>query len=138
MYRVEAGVKGDPARRWALPDRVFFACGACHVLASAFLERHAGADKELGVVVLVVADRGDEHGHGARERLHERVRASVGDEHRAPLQCLDLGHVRHGQHPLGQRAQVEVARGQQQRRAAAATRLDDGSKHPRLMPDLAP
>jgi hypothetical protein len=27
--------------RWALPDRVFFACGACHILAYAFLERHA-------------------------------------------------------------------------------------------------
>jgi hypothetical protein len=26
--------------RWALPDRVFFACGACHILAHAFLERY--------------------------------------------------------------------------------------------------
>lgn len=25
--------------RWALPDRVFFACGACHILAHAFLTR---------------------------------------------------------------------------------------------------
>jgi hypothetical protein len=25
--------------RWALPDRVFFACGACHILAYAFLRR---------------------------------------------------------------------------------------------------
>jgi hypothetical protein len=25
--------------RWALPDRVFFACGACHILAYAFLQR---------------------------------------------------------------------------------------------------
>jgi hypothetical protein len=32
--------------RWALPDRVFFACGACHILAYAFLERH----KTLGPV----------------------------------------------------------------------------------------
>jgi len=31
----------DQARRWALPDRVFFACGACHILAYAFLEQHA-------------------------------------------------------------------------------------------------
>jgi len=31
--------KSDAAMRWALPDRVFFACGACHVLAYAFLER---------------------------------------------------------------------------------------------------
>ncbi|WP_426954876.1 hypothetical protein [Muricoccus radiodurans] len=33
-------VKRDPARRWSLPDRVFFACGACHILADAYLERH--------------------------------------------------------------------------------------------------
>jgi hypothetical protein len=26
--------------RWALPDRVFFACGACQVLAYAFLTRY--------------------------------------------------------------------------------------------------
>ncbi|WP_376098413.1 hypothetical protein ACE7GA_08585 [Roseomonas sp. CCTCC AB2023176] len=39
MYRVPGEVKRDPARRWALPDRVFFACGACHVLTHAFLER---------------------------------------------------------------------------------------------------
>jgi hypothetical protein len=32
--------KQDPVKRWALPDRVFFACGACHILAHAFLERH--------------------------------------------------------------------------------------------------
>lgn len=25
--------------RWDLPDRVFFACGACHILAHAFLTR---------------------------------------------------------------------------------------------------
>ena len=36
--------KDDQAMRWALPDRVFFACGACHILAYAFLERHG----ELG------------------------------------------------------------------------------------------
>jgi hypothetical protein len=28
--------------RWALPDRVFFACGACHILAYAFLQRWGG------------------------------------------------------------------------------------------------
>ena len=32
--------KRDQAMRWAWPDRVFFACGACHILAHAFLERH--------------------------------------------------------------------------------------------------
>jgi hypothetical protein len=30
--------------RWALPDRVFFACGACHILAYAFVERWGRPD----------------------------------------------------------------------------------------------
>jgi hypothetical protein len=29
-----------------LPDRVFFACGACHILAYAFLERHGQPGQE--------------------------------------------------------------------------------------------
>ena len=40
MYRLPAGTKGNPQKRWALPDRVFFASGACHILAFAFLERY--------------------------------------------------------------------------------------------------
>src|SRR5262245_39834753 len=40
MYIVDPGVKQDPARRWSLPDRVFFACGACHILAYAFLQAY--------------------------------------------------------------------------------------------------
>jgi hypothetical protein len=41
VFRVPAEVKADPVRRWSLPDRAFFACGACQVLAYAFLEREA-------------------------------------------------------------------------------------------------
>jgi hypothetical protein len=40
MYVVAGGVKQDPVRRWSLPDRVFFACGACHILAYAFLKAY--------------------------------------------------------------------------------------------------
>jgi hypothetical protein len=40
MYRLAGWKKRDPERRWGLPDRVFFACGACHILAHAFLERY--------------------------------------------------------------------------------------------------
>lgn len=40
MYILPAGVKEDPVRRWALPERVFFACGACHILAYAFLKAY--------------------------------------------------------------------------------------------------
>lgn len=36
--------KSDPVARWNLPDRVFFACGACHILADAFLARYGRPD----------------------------------------------------------------------------------------------
>ena len=45
MYRISGAKKRDPAERWYLPDRVFFACGACHILAHAFLERYGIAGK---------------------------------------------------------------------------------------------
>lgn len=40
MYRLSAGIEKDPVKRRALADRVFFTCGACHILAYAFLERY--------------------------------------------------------------------------------------------------
>ena len=40
MYRIDGYKKRDPVIRWNLPDRIFFACGACHVLAYAFLEKY--------------------------------------------------------------------------------------------------
>jgi hypothetical protein len=43
MYILAAGIKQDPLRRWSLPDRVFFACGACHILAYAFLKAYPEA-----------------------------------------------------------------------------------------------
>src|SRR5262245_49011437 len=44
MYkRRTPGAKTDAARQWSLPDRVFFACGACHILAHAFLETYRTA-----------------------------------------------------------------------------------------------
>ncbi len=39
MYTLKPGIKRDPMRRWALPDRVFFGHGACHILAGAYLAR---------------------------------------------------------------------------------------------------
>jgi hypothetical protein len=45
MYRLRTNIpKRHLERRWALPERVFFACGACHILAYAFLERYASAE----------------------------------------------------------------------------------------------
>ena len=48
MYQVrtQGYSKRDPRKRWALPDRVFFACGACHILAYAFLERYGRAGRQ--------------------------------------------------------------------------------------------
>lgn len=40
MYIVPEAIKLDPQKRWALPDRIFFACGACHILAHSFLAAH--------------------------------------------------------------------------------------------------
>jgi hypothetical protein len=38
MYVLKPGIKRDPERRWALPDRIFFGHGACHILAGAYLQ----------------------------------------------------------------------------------------------------
>jgi hypothetical protein len=40
VYVTRKVAKDDLAGRWALPDRVFFACGACHILAYAVIERY--------------------------------------------------------------------------------------------------
>ncbi len=48
MYlRRTPGAKRDPVTQWNLPDRVFFACGACHILARVFLERYGGPDRTV-------------------------------------------------------------------------------------------
>ena len=38
MYALKSGIKENPEKRWALPDRIFFGFGACHILAGVFLE----------------------------------------------------------------------------------------------------
>ena len=49
MYqpRTPGFTKRDPVKRWAVPDRVFFACGSCHILAHAFLERYGTPEHEV-------------------------------------------------------------------------------------------
>ena len=83
MYRVRTKgySKGDPERRWALPDRVFFACGACHILAYAFLERYGAPDMKAlwlrpdpgfsGNHIVVATDGWvfDYHGYSRRSRF---------------------------------------------------------------------
>ena len=87
MYRRRtAGAKRDPAKQWALPDRVFFAAGACHMLAYAFLERypHGGFDAKwirpapghTGNHIVVVRDDGcvfDYHGFSEWSPYWEHV-----------------------------------------------------------------
>jgi hypothetical protein len=43
MYQPRRFGKKDQVRFWSAPDRVFFAAGACHVLAHAFVERFPDA-----------------------------------------------------------------------------------------------
>ena len=38
--RRTSGAKRNPAKQWKLPDKVFFAAGACHMLAYEFLDRY--------------------------------------------------------------------------------------------------
>src|SRR5204863_8719252 len=35
MYVLKHGIKKNPEKRWALPDRIFFGHGACAILAGA-------------------------------------------------------------------------------------------------------
>ena len=86
MYWIEEDKKRDPVRRWNLPDRVFFACGACQVLAFAFLERHAGiAARAMWIKPdagytgnHIFIDGGswvfDYHGYAVRDALLEHTR----------------------------------------------------------------
>jgi hypothetical protein len=45
--RTPGFTKRDPMKRWSVPDRVFFACGSCHILAHAFLERYGTPEHEV-------------------------------------------------------------------------------------------
>jgi len=67
--------------RWALPDRAFFACGACHILAYAFLERYGSPEMKalwlkpkpglIGNHIFVATDVWvfDYHGYSRRDRF---------------------------------------------------------------------
>ncbi|MGI9385865.1 MAG: hypothetical protein ACR2OX_00400 [Methyloligellaceae bacterium] len=86
MYLLGKGIKQDPVRRWALPDRVFFACGACHILAYAFLDRYPDlgfkplwikpANGFAGNHIVAVSgeDAFDYHGHSSWKRLLDHTK----------------------------------------------------------------
>lgn len=91
MYRLrDSQDKKDPVRRWALPERVFFACGACHILTHAFISTYPEHGYSAvwirpkrglsgnHIVSVRDDDAFDYHSHSNRERLlrHFRKRAN--------------------------------------------------------------
>ncbi len=81
MYVLKHGIKKNPERRWALPDRIFFGYGACHILAGVYLarpplkgfhaERVIPAEGHAGAHVYVTDGSlaFDYHGYSCRQRL---------------------------------------------------------------------
>ena len=81
MYILKPGIKRDPVRRWALPDRIFFGHGACAILAGVFLrdavlddfyaERVIPSDGFAGNHIFVTDGiiAFDHHGYSLRNRL---------------------------------------------------------------------
>lgn len=81
LYTLKPGIKKDPVRRWALPDRVFFGNGACAILAGVFLSEaplpgfyaeriipgEGFAGNHIFVTDGVIAF--DHHGYSLRSRL---------------------------------------------------------------------
>jgi len=111
MYVLKPGIKKDPQRRWALPDRIFFGHGACHILAGAYLARppHAGFHPERiiphdglpGFHVFVTDGlvAFDYHGYCLRRRLLDHHARSWARQHagwafkteRVAFNLLDTG-----------------------------------------------
>lgn len=86
MYVLKPGIKKNPEKRWALPDRIFFGYGACHILAGVFLQR---PPLEGFYAERIIPNEGfwgghmyvtngiiafDYHGYSGRERLLEHHR----------------------------------------------------------------
>lgn len=106
MFRLDPAIKRDPQRRWALPDRIFFGHGACHILAGVYLldpplpgfwaERIAPADGFPGNHIYVTDGQVafDHRGYLGRERLllhHIRYWAPVcGDGWQAQVAPVDF------------------------------------------------
>ena len=86
MYRLAKGIKRDPVLRWQLPDRVFFSCGASHILTYAFLTQYPNAgfgavwikpaDGYTGNHIVAVRDdvAFDYHGYSSWNRLLDHTR----------------------------------------------------------------
>jgi len=100
MYKLKAGIKNDPLRRWALPDRVFFGHGACHILAGVFLksehatgffaERIIPQDGFSGNHIYVTdgSIAFDYHGYSDRLRLLQQHTSGWADHHPQGWNCV--------------------------------------------------
>ncbi len=88
MYVPKPGIKRDPERFWALPNRVFFGHGACHILAGVYLEHPPLAGLHAERIIPSVGFFGnhiyltdgeitfDYHGYSTRKHLLEHHRKS--------------------------------------------------------------
>ncbi|QBF31014.1 hypothetical protein [Thalassococcus sp. S3] len=104
MYRLKPGIKTDPKRRWALPDRIFFGYGACHILAGVYLarppldgfyaERIVPKDGFAGNHIFVTdgAVAFDYHGYSARRALLEHHMAGWAAQYDRKWACR-IEHV---------------------------------------------
>lgn len=98
MYTLKPGIKRNPERRWALPDRIFFGYGACAILAGVFLENpplhgffaekiipsEGFSGNHIYVTDGIIAF--DYHGYSARKRLVDHHTKSWS------LQCRSAWH----------------------------------------------
>lgn len=101
VYRAKPGIKRDPVRRWALPDRVFFGHGACHILAGVYLEdallagyaaeRIVPADGLPGNHIYVTDGTiaFDYHGYSLRARLLAHHGAAWARDHPGWMACIE-------------------------------------------------
>lgn len=91
MYQIAGSTKRNPVLRWSLPDRIFFACGACQVLAYAFLERYGPSGLKAfwikpaagftGNHIFIAANGGwafDYHGYSCRQNLLDHAYRKAG------------------------------------------------------------
>lgn len=105
MYILKPGIKKDPEGRWALPDRIFFGYGACHILAGVFLERPPLAGFHAERIVPAEGFAGnhiyvtdghiafDYHGYSQRDRLlahHRRGWQGQSPEWSCMLEAVDF------------------------------------------------
>ncbi|MCX7303349.1 MAG: hypothetical protein NTV73_03270 [Hyphomicrobiales bacterium] len=106
MYVLKPGIKKDPVRRWALPDRIFFGHGACHILAGTYLqqppldgfraERIVPAEGFAGNHVYVTDGvvAFDYHGYSLLERLlahHRKGRSARNAGWNCEILAVDFG-----------------------------------------------